>query len=228
MKSRKVLLGLIVGFCVCLAGTATAQKANYQSNKLVEIGPDNIGGRVTSIVVASHPEQGSTLLYAGAATGGMYSRLVSNRDTIWEYVPCYIGDEEITLPISSMLKVSDSTILVGTGESYYDKGNKLNKMSAIGRGVFLFNMNTQTFSRIEFTNPGTNLEAPFANVNDMAMMTAQGVTYVYVATPEGLYRWAVAQSSDWNATPACVFDDEVRSIVVSGQFNRAFFSSKGK
>ena len=35
MKSRKVLLGLIVGFCVCLAGTATAQTANFQSNKLV-------------------------------------------------------------------------------------------------------------------------------------------------------------------------------------------------
>ena len=71
MKSRKVLLGLIVGICVCLTGTATAQKANYQSNKLVEIGPDNIGGRVTSLVVAGHPDENTTLLYAGAATGGL-------------------------------------------------------------------------------------------------------------------------------------------------------------
>ena len=93
MKSRKVLLGLIVGVCVCLAGTATAQKANYQSNKLVEIGPDNIGGRVTSLVVAKHIDSYSSLLYAGAATGGLYTRLASPRDTIWEYVPCYNNDE---------------------------------------------------------------------------------------------------------------------------------------
>jgi hypothetical protein len=227
MKSRKVLLGLIVGVCVCLAGTATAQKANYQSNKLVEIGPDNIGGRVTSLVVASHPDQNSTLLYAGAATGGLYSRLVSDVDTVWEYVPCYVNGEELTLPISSMLMVNDSTVLIATGESYYGKGNKTNKMAALGRGVFLFNTNTKDFTCIQSTIPGTNLDANFAAVNDMAMMSAQGVSYVYVATPKGLFRWKITQSSDWNAAPTRVFFDEVRSVVVSKQFNRAFFTSKG-
>ncbi len=227
MKSRKVLLGLIVGICVCLTGTATAQKANYQSNKLVEIGPDNIGGRVTSLVVASHPDQYSTLLYAGAATGGLYSRLVSNVDTVWEYVPCYVNGEELTLPISNLLKVNDSIIVVATGESYYGKGNKLNKMAALGRGIFLFNMNTQAFTLLERTNPGTDLDADFAAVNDMSMMVAQGVTYVFVATPKGLFRWTITQMSDWNAAPVRIFDDEVRSVVVSRQFNRAFFSSKG-
>ena len=228
MKSRKVLLGLIVGFCVCLAGTATAQKANYQSNKLVEIGPDNIGGRVTSIVVAGHPDQNSTLLYAGAATGGLYQRLVSEMDTVWEYVPCYINNEEVTLPISSMLKVDDSTLMIATGESYYGKGNKLNKLAALGRGIFLFNMNTQAFSRIESTNPGLDLDADFASVNDMAMVTFQGTKYLFVATPKGLFRWAVAQGGNWNTTPSRIFDQEVRSVVVSKQFNRAFFSSKGR
>ena len=227
MKSRKVLLGLIVGFCVCLAGTATAQKANYQSNKLVEIGPDNIGGRVTSLVVASHPTPNSSLLYAGAATGGLYSRLVSDKDTVWEYVPCYINDEEVTLPISSMIKVDENTLLIGTGESYYGRGNKLNKLAALGRGIFLFDLNTQVFTRINNTNPGTDLDHRFASVNDMAMMTAQGVTYVFVATPKGLFRWTIAQSSDWNTAPTRVFEGEVRSVVVSKQFNRAFFSSKG-
>ena len=227
MKSRKVLLGLIVGICVCLTGTATAQKANYQSNKLVEIGPDNIGGRVTSLVVASHPDQNSTLLYAGAATGGLYSRLVSDVDTVWEYVPCYVNGEELTLPISSLLKVNDSIIVVATGESYYGKGNKLNKMAALGRGIFLFNMNTQEFTSISSTRPGTSLNHNFASVNDMAMMSAQGVTYVFVATPKGLFRWTIAQENDWSAAPVCLFDGEVRSVVVSSQFNRAFFSSKG-
>ena len=227
MKSRKVLLGLIVGFCVCLAGTATAQKANYQSNKLVEIGPDNIGGRVTSLVVAGHPDQNSSLLYAGAASGGLYSRLVADVDTIWNYVPCYINDEELTLPISSMMLVDENTLLIGTGESYYTKGNKSYKLAALGRGIFLFNMTTQEFTRLNNTDPGYDLEHRFASVNSMATMTAQGVTYVFVATQKGLFRWAVSQSSDWNAAPTCVFDGEVRSVVVSKQFNRAFFTSKG-
>ena len=52
MKSRKVLLGLFAGLAMCFVGTATAQNANYQNNNLVEIGPDNIGGRVTSLVVS--------------------------------------------------------------------------------------------------------------------------------------------------------------------------------
>ena len=230
MKSRKVLLGLIVGFCVCLAGSATAQKANYQSNKLVEIGPDNIGGRVTSLVVASHPDQNTSLVYAGAATGGLYTRLVSLEagvDTIWDYVPCYINGEELTLPISSMLKVNDSIIVIATGESYYGKGNKLNKLAALGRGVFLFNMNTNEFTLLEATNPGTDLDADFAAVNDMAMMNSQGITYVFIATPKGLFRWTIAQNNDWNATPTRIFDGDVRCVIVSKQFNRAFFSSKG-
>lgn len=229
MKSRKVLLGLIVGFCVCLAGTATAQKANYQSNKLVEIGPDNIGGRVTSIVVAGHPDEHSTLLYAGAATGGLYQRLVSDKDTVWDYVPCYVNGEEITLPISCMLKVNDSTILIGTGESYYDKGNKLKKMAAVGRGMFLFNMNTHEFTFLSRTIQSAmpDFENPYSSINDMAMMTAQGVSYVYVATHKGLFRWAIDQSGNWNAAPTQVFEGDVRCVVVSKQFNRAFFTSKG-
>ena len=80
MKSRKILLGLIVGICVCFAGSLSAQKANYQSNKPVEIGPDNIGGRVTSIVAFAAHEYGvgedflnyTFEMYAGAATGGLY------------------------------------------------------------------------------------------------------------------------------------------------------------
>ena len=133
MKSRKVLLGLIVGCFVCLAGTATAQKANFESNKLVEIGPDNIGGRVTSIVAYS--DDTSSVLFAGAATGGLYTRTDKSQD-IWQYLPCYVDGKELTLPISSMLKINDSIILVATGESYYNKGNKLNKMAALGRGMF--------------------------------------------------------------------------------------------
>ena len=235
MKSRKVLLGLIAGFCVCFAGTVTAQKANFQSNKLVEIGPDNIGGRVTSLVVMQKDD--TKMYYAGAASGGLYSTesLYSSEtggeNEVWDYVPCYVDGKELTLPISSMLKVNDSTILIATGESYYAKGNRLNKMAALGRGLFLFNCNDENpatrYTRINSTVPGFNLDADFASVNSMSMMKSQGVTYVYVATPKGLFRWTINQASDWNKAPVSVFSGDVRSVVVSKQYNRAFFTSKG-
>ena len=227
MKSRKVLLGLIVGFCVCLAGTATAQKANYESNKLVEIGPDNIGGRVTSLVVAGHPDENSVLLYAGAATGGLYSRLVSTQDTVWQYIPCFVNGEELTLPISKLVKLNDNTLIVATGESYYSKGNKLKKMAALGRGIFLFDMNSHDFTLVNNTNPGTDMEADFASVNDIDMMVSQGVTYLFIATQTGLFRWTLNQPSDLNNAPIRVFEGPVRDVVVSQNFNRAFFSSNG-
>ena len=229
MKSRKVLLGLIAGFCVCFAGAATAQNANYQSNKLVEIGPDNIGGRVTSLVVDRNDT--SMMFYAGAASGGLYSVNRNSENEVWNYIPCYLDGKEFTLPISSMLKINDSIILLGTGESYYPKGDKSNKMAALGRGIFLFNIkdkNSDTrFTRINSTNPGTNLEADFASVNSMAMMKSQGVTYIYVATPKGLFRWVVAQAADLQKAPVKVFEGDVHSVIVSKQYNRAFFSSKG-
>lgn len=226
MKSRKVLLGLFAGLAMCFVGTATAQNANYQNNNLVEIGPDNIGGRVTSLVVFGGGADASVTLYAGAATGGLYTRSDAEED-IWNYLPCYLNDEEITLPISCMTKLNENTLLVGTGESYYGKGNKVNKLAARGRGIFLFNTDDATFTRLNNTNPGNDLEADFANVNDIKVMTLQGITYVYVATPKGLFRWNITQVSDLNNAPTKVFSGNVSNIVLSKQFNRAFFAEGG-
>ena len=227
MKSRKVLLGLIVGFAMCLAGTATAQKANFQSNKLVEIGPDNIGGRVTSIVVFGNDEgHAPSTLYAGAASGGLYVGTAS-QESSWQYLPCFVNGEELTLPISAMVKLNDSTLVVATGEGRYSKGSNLHKMAALGRGIFLFNVNTKEFSLINGTNPGVNADADFAVVNQMAQVTMQGVTYLYVATAKGLYRWNITSASSLNTNPTRVFEGNVSCVVLSKQYNRAFFTSKG-
>lgn len=228
MKSRKVLLGLLVGITVCFAGAATAQKANYLSDKLVEIGPDNIGGRVTSIIVDGRVEGtvADSRLYAGAASGGLYTR-TDSQDDLWEYIPCYVDGKELTLPISKMVKLNDSIFVIATGESYYTKGNKMYQMAALGRGIFLFNKNTREFAQIRSTNPGTDLEHNFASVNDMAFMVSQGTTYFFVATPKGLFRWNVNQMSDFNNAPATVFEGNVSEVVVSNQYNRAFFANGG-
>lgn len=233
MKSRRVLLGLILGVCVCLAGGVKAQNANYQSNKLVEIGPDNIGGRVTSLLVVNGADN-EKVLYLGAASGGVYTRVPafnSTNEDIWQYVPCYLDGEEVTLPVSAMLNLQDSVILVATGEGNYEKGNKVKRMAALGRGIFLLNCNTKEFTRIESTNPGADLSADFAAVNTMAKVTMQGTTYIYVGTNQGLFRWTMPETSLANVaswgTPEKVFGEKVRSLVLSSQFNRAFFSSKG-
>ncbi len=227
MKSRKVLLGLLVGLAVCFVGTATAQKANYQNNKLVEIGPDNIGGRVTSLVVFGGGVDTAVTLYAGAATGGLYTRS-DEQDDIWKYLPCYVDGEELTLPVSCMVKVNESNILIGTGESYYAKGNKVSKFAARGRGIFLFNTVDTTFTRLSLTNPGNDLEADFASVNDIEVITLQGSTYVYVATPKGLFRWAVSGVDGLANAPVKVFDGNVSNVVLSKQYNRAFFAVGGR
>ena len=237
MKSRKGFFGLILGVCVCLAGAATAQNANYQSNKLVEIGPDNIGGRVTSLLVVNGADNQKTL-YAGAASGGLYSRKTafsSSVDDIWNYIPCFVDGEELTLPVSALLDLGNNYILVGTGEGNYEKGNKVKPMAALGRGMFLFNTETNQFTRIEMTNPGTDLGASFATVNVIASVTMQGTTYVYVGTNQGLFRWAMPEASVYDASawsetanaPVQVFTGKVRSLVLSKQYNRAFFTSKG-
>ena len=225
MKSRKVLLGLFVGLCVCFCGTIGAQTANYQSNKLVEIGPDNIGGRVTSLVVMGYGQAA----YAGAATGGLYKDLPFTNSVVskWEYMPCFIDGKEVTLPISCMNKLNDSTILIGTGESYYPTANRQKRFTAMGHGLFLFNTNTEVFTPIQNTVPQNN-ESDFACVNKIEVLNAGGATHVMVATPKGLFRWTLNETSDIMAAPVKVFDGNVLDVVISGQFNRAFFTANAR
>ena len=67
MKSKKVLIGLILAAFVGSAAISVAQtKANYQNN-LFEIGPDNIGGRVRAVVVDQTDPEHKTLYTGGVA-----------------------------------------------------------------------------------------------------------------------------------------------------------------
>ncbi|MBR4774151.1 MAG: hypothetical protein IK010_06960, partial [Bacteroidales bacterium] len=61
MKIYKVLLGLFAGVLALNGGVANAQ--------FYEIGPANIGGQVSSLVLDNQDANRSTL-YAGATSGG--------------------------------------------------------------------------------------------------------------------------------------------------------------
>ena len=130
MKIHKVLLGLFAGVMALTGGAAHAQ--------FYEIGPANIGGHVSSIVIDQQDASLSTV-YAGAISGGLYVRtsnndvlrnlyagiadetyreqLVNNHDS-WHLVR-YIDETgtEVTLPVSAMVQCPDGTIYIGTGDN---------------------------------------------------------------------------------------------------------------
>lgn len=217
MKSRKVLLGLFVGLLACGTSFATAQtKANYQNN-LVEIGPDNIGGRVRSIV-ADHSDPSGLTLFAGAVAGGLYMRDAEH--PTWNYVPYYEDGVEVTLPISCMVQhPQERTLIIATGESYYQNGFNFEAFAPKGRGMFLFNPNTNAF---------TKLNVEFEDVNRLACTFVNNTLYLFIGTDHGLYRLVVAQESDWSTAPTLVFEGKIDDIELLEGFSAALFSSEGR
>lgn len=222
MKSRKVLLGLFVGLFVCCTAGVTAQtKANYQ-NSLIEIGPDNVGGRVRAIV-QDKTRESEGVIYAGAAGGGLFVR--DNSSSMWSYVPYYQDGKEITLPISFMVQhPAENTMFIATGENGYQKGINTGAFVPMGRGIFRFNPTDNSFTVIPATVP-QNPNSDFASVNRVACMYVNGSLYFFAATPKGLFRWIVASESDWNNAPTKVFDGNVDDFEMIASRNMAIFTS---
>ena len=224
MKSKTVLIGLIVAAFVGGAHFASAQpKANYQNN-LIEIGPDNIAGRVRAIVV-DNADPNHTTLYAGGVAGGLFKKVGHAN---WQYIPYINNDLEITLPISCMIQLPDNSILIGTGEGFVDKhGENEDRMSPKGRGVFRFNPEDNSFSLLSSTNPAVNPE--WSYVNRMALLERDNYLYIYAATNDGLYRWKLSASSpNWNAAPSLVQAGKFLDVVIISADNIAYATAPGK
>lgn len=239
MKSNKVLLGLFAGVLALTGGSVRAQ--------FYEIGPANIGGEVSSIVV-DEQDASRTTVYAGAISGGLYVRTkkatvlenlyanVTNapvenlkRDTSsWHYVPLRDaqGNELNTLPISAMVQGPDGTIYIGTGDDRYAFGSTMSKMSLKGRGVYRYNPETGVCKMIAYTNPAMN--SLFGAVRAMDWFYHNDTLYFFVASNTGLYRWTISDAnseSDWSLDAKCVQGVSVESLVVSRTMGTAYFSS---
>ena len=220
MKIRKVLIGLFVGIFVCGGGVATAQKANYQNN-LIEIGPDNIGGRTRALILDLGDATHQTL-YAGGVAGGLY---VKTADTAsWTYLPCVINGQELTLPISHMVQTPDNMIYIATGEGCVEHhgDNNYSLMSPKGRGMYRYNPANGQFALVEATNPANN--ADWEYINRVAYIQREGVIYFYAATNGGLYRWKINNDQDWSSATK-VFAEPVQDIEMIASDNMAFFTS---
>lgn len=218
MKSKKVLIGLIMMAFVGSAGLSEAQtKANYQ-NDLIEIGPDNVGGRTRAIIVDQSDASHKTL-YVGGVAGGLFTMEVDS--AAWEYLPYYTDDnEEVTLPISCMVQTPDNMIYIGTGEGFAT-GTNANKalIAPKGTGLLRFNPATKAFSTIANTSS-------INYINRLAYLYRDGKLYFFMATNDGLYRWIISSESDWNTAPVQVFGDAaVQDVIVVSGDNMAFFTS---
>lgn len=221
MKRKEVLLGLILATFVGSFGLGNAQtKANYQNDRLIEIGPDNIGGRARALVATT--EDNHTVLYAGGVAGGLYTKSTGN----WEYIPYYENGKEVTLPITDMVQAPDNKIYIATGEGYYKHAVTNSVMAPKGYGLFVFDPSTKTFTKVEKTNPASYSE--FSYINRVTYMVKDGYIYLYVATTEGLYRWKLEKSNvntGLATAPTRVHSGAVQDVEMISQMNIAFFTA---
>lgn len=221
MKRKRVLLGLILAASMGTWGVCHAQSnANYQQSRLIEIGPDNIGGRTRALVATA--EDGHAVLYAGGVAGGLYTKTTGN----WSYIPYYENNEEVTLPITDMVKTPNNKILIATGEGYYAHGVTNVAMAPKGYGLFVFDPAAKNFTKVEVTNPSSHPE--FSYINRVAYTMHSDTLYLYVSTTEGLYRWKVNQNVLGTAVlpaPERVHEGAVQDVEMISQLNIAFFTA---
>ena len=243
MKRNEVLLGLFAGVMALVGGAAQAQS----DTNFVELGPVNVGGHVTSLVVDQHDESHTTV-FAGAATGGVYVRsesrsilqalyshlgkdasLAENTE-LWHYVPYTgVGGSDTVLPVSCMVQTSDLSILIGTGSDEKPLGSTFKPMSALGRGIFVLNPVTFDYSLLPGTAPAS-LADDFAAVRRIDYVKNNDTVYLYAVTKGGIYRWAKGDNQGWSqAARTKVFDgDSVDQFIIARQLRVAYFSIGGR
>lgn len=205
MKSKELLLGLFVGLLLSFSPVTKAQ--------LQEIGPDNIGGRVSCILV-----DGETV-YAGTALGGLFKKNISDSLEAWQTVPCTLTDgSSLTLPVTSMVKHSNGSIYVGTGESGYLVGNDTAAMASRGRGIWKY----QNGSFTQLIDPAERNDFYF--VNELALYESENgsIHRQFAATENGLY----TTTDDW-ASCTKVFDAAIRDIEIVPTRKMVYFTIPG-
>ncbi len=250
MKRNKVLLGLFVGLMTLAGGLANAQTS---SNKFYEIGPSNVSGKISSLVLGPQ-DPANTTIYAGSVSGGLYVR-TSNADVLnalyandnslsaqrraqltadfgtWHYVR-YIrptDNREVALPISKMVACpEDGSIYIATGASDHSIGTNYDPRHVpMGCGIFRYNTADGTFTLINESD-----DQRFRTVNDLEYIHRDGTLYLYVATNNGLFRWKVsdqdAANGAWEYTAPLTISDQAPffDISISGTLRTVYVSSR--
>ena len=242
MKSNKVLLGLFVGVLALVGGNVCAT----EDTNFVEMGPVNVGGHVTSLVV-DQSDASHTTVYAGAVSGGLYVRsgndqilkaLYANRhmsasladkQDIWHYVP-YVDNNgvETVLPINCMVQPYGGDIYIGTGDDVYQYGSTYHPMSTKGHGIYRFNPSTFKYEIIAATKPTVNPD--FEVVRALDYIHRDGKLYLFAVTKGGIYRLVKNDGQTWNdASITNIFPhDSVDEFVMVRTLKMAYFTVGGR
>ena len=238
MKINKVLLGLFAGVLTLIGGTAKAQ--------FYEIGPANIGGEVSSMIVDRQDSTNQTI-YAGAISGGLYVRSsskevldklyadMSDRDRAeklandkvsWHLVRFIDATgQEYTLPISAMTQAPDGSLILGTGDDRLPVGTNYAPMSVKGRGIYRYNPADGSFTMLPYTNPANSNR--FNAVHALEGYVDGNTYYLFAATNSGLYRWSMTvngDDSEWNSNARLVQAGNIDQLIIVRQLKMAYFS----
>ena len=158
------------------------------------MGPDNLGGKTTSIV---YNVNNRNEVYIGSMGGGVF--YTWNKGISWHQV----GEN---LMVSCMVQAEDGTIYVGTGDcgaaaTYNGMSDLAYDNSFIGSG--LYKIKNNVMSRIESTIPTTENDVDaWSFINDIALVGNK----IVVATSEGLKfsadgtTWSYAKVDDADLT----------------------------
>lgn len=111
-----------------------------------EMGPDNIGGRVRSILI---DKDDSDKLFAGGVSGGLF--VSENGGATWQPHPDFWSTtttlEELSLHISTIAQAPNGDIYVGTGNTHEGSA------SGPGKGIYKSTDGGNSFSQLPATVP---------------------------------------------------------------------------
>ena len=238
MKINKVLLGLFAGVLALMGSNSYAQ--------FYEMGPSNIGGHVSSLLL-DESDQTQGTLYAGAVSGGLYVRS-TNQDVLqnlyadvddeairqklvadtnsWHLVRYYDATlQEMTLPISALAQAPDGSIIIGTGDDIHPVGSTYGKMSSKGRGIYRYTPSNGKFARMASTDPEQTEN--FSAIHGLAIYSTETTVYLFAATPSGLFRWSIAldgSGAGWDGNFERVAAGNVDQLLVIRQLGIAYFT----
>lgn len=134
--------------------------ANISSDKWVELGPGNIGGRTRAIYI--HP-QDTNLILIGSVGGGIWKS--TNGGTSWSVINDFMGNIAITSIVADPRTTStiNTTVLyASTGEGFYNADNLR------GYGIFKSTDGGTTWSHLASTDP-TAVDPDWYYVNRLAI-----------------------------------------------------------
>ncbi|MEE1189728.1 MAG: T9SS type A sorting domain-containing protein [Bacteroidales bacterium] len=219
MKSRKLLLSLAVFFLVgafvptkaspIMSTEGEGDSEQPEARGWVSVGPNNISGRVRTIVFDKFNDG---VMFAGSAGGGLFISV--NNGNNWREIDFSNGE---SYAVSAIAQGNDGAIYVGTGEGFYEPifaAQSNRKTGLMGNGVYKITLGNSNWAEglgtdeekyayvlenfnsvvINGTQPEKyDLGHEFAFVNDLAFINDK----LYIATMYGgLKIWNGSTLSD--------------------------------